>query len=53
MLSRECRRCGRSRVVSRREAEAVFRGDTVIQQSLAANPDWDGACSYCYTEAFR
>jgi len=52
MLSRECCRCGRSRVVSRREAKDVFRGDTVIRQALAANPEWDGACSHCYTEAF-
>jgi len=51
MLSRECRRCGRSRVVSRREAEAIFRKDTDVRAALDDHPEWDGACSWCCTEA--
>jgi hypothetical protein len=51
MLPRDCRRCGKSRVVSRREAEAIFRGDTGIREALDRHPSWDGVCSYCYTEA--
>jgi hypothetical protein len=51
MLSRDCRRCGKSRVVSRREAEAIFRGDTDTREALDRNPDCDGVCTWCCTEA--
>jgi hypothetical protein len=51
MLSRECWRCGRSRVVSRRGAKLVFRSDTTIREALDSHPGWDGACTHCYTEA--
>lgn len=48
MTRRTCPECDRDRVVSRREAQAVFTTGTVVSEALDAEPGLAYICTRCY-----